>query len=431
MKPTLHCLQLFPAFAAGLMLFPMTSQAQDQGSPPAHQEVQREAPNPERIRAMLREMQELRRAGKVEEARGIAERLHALAKDNPQLAERIKNAMKQPERPNLERPSGPTQPQHQAIQPKAEGPQRPMAQPGPAEPRHQATQPKAEGPQRPMAQPGPAEPRHQAAQPKAEKPQRPMAQPGPAEPRHQVAQPKPEGRERSMARPNRQGGWGPRMAQRNTAGPQRPMARPNRQGGWGSRMVQPNMAGPQGPMGQPNLPNWQEMPMPQPNAAGPNQPMVMPNRQGGWGPWTAQPNTAGPQGPMARPNLPNWNPSVQAKPAVPADNAPAARIQHLRQAAEHLAAAGYPEHAAKARQEISRMEAEMKQSKPQAPAPTDKLVPREAPRRDPGPQQGKPETSRLPDASAAMLNEMRKLSKQIEQLNARMTKLETRGEPRP
>ena len=101
-------------------------------------------------------------------------------------------------------------------------------------------------------------------------------------------------------------------------------------------------------------------------------------------------------------------------------------MRHLRQAAEQLTAAGYPEYAAKARAEVSRMEGELKQAKPSAPPAINK----EAPRRESNPQQpqqAKPEIKQAPDANTAMLNEMRKLSKQIEQLNGRMQKLEARG----
>ncbi len=152
----------------------------------------------------------------------------------------------------------------------------------------------------------------------------------------------------------------------------------------------------------------------------------------------SQPNAARPQRSMARPNVPQAQakpsvkakPPVKTKPPVQAGDSQVGRIRHLRQAAEHLAAAGYAEHAAKARQEIGRMEAELKKAAPKAPPTIDKMVSRDAPRRDLGPQTSKPQTTRLPDANAAMLNEMRKLSKQIEQLNSRMNKLESRGEPK-
>jgi hypothetical protein len=206
----------------------------------------------------------------------------------------------------------------------------------------------------------------------------------------------------------RHGGWKSRMGQPNPDGPQRPMARPqefggpqgpqarmHRHGGWKSRMGQPN-------------PNGQQRPMARPNQDGPQRPM-------------AQPNTSEGQAP----------PSVQAKPPVQRDQPAVARIRHLRQAAEHLAAAGYAEHAAKARQEIGRMETEMKQSKPAAPPPTDQKKPRLAPRRDFNQEMGKPGTTRTPDANAAMLSEMRKLHKQIDELNARVKKFEAPGAPQP
>ena len=92
-----------------------------------------------------------------------------------------------------------------------------------------------------------------------------------------------------------------------------------------------------------------------------------------------------------------------------------------------MTAAGYPEYAAKARAEVSRMEAELKQAKPTTPPAMKKEAPPESPRRDYNPQQPKPEVKPAMDANTAMLNEMRKLSKQIEQLNGRMQKLEARG----
>ncbi len=168
-------------------------------------------------------------------------------------------------------------------------------------------------------------------------------------------------------------------------------------------------------------------------------------RAGGWGPQMAQPNVApgrnmmfqrllqgGQGGRLAQPQP--ARPNVAAD-AAQTDRSPVARIRHLRQAAEHLAAAGYPAYAAKASNEIRRLEAalkqpqvEMKQPQPAAPAPFDKAATRAAPRRDFNlQQQTKPAAGRAPDANAAMLNEMRKLSSQVQQLGARMQKLEARG----
>ena len=132
---------------------------------------------------------------------------------------------------------------------------------------------------------------------------------------------------------------------------------------------------------------------------------------------------------MSRPNAPQSQskPGAPTKPGAETDNSPVGKMRHLRQAAEQLTAAGYPEYAAKARAEVSRMEAELKQSKPATPPALKQEAPREAPRRDYAPQQPKPEVKPAPDANAAMLSEMRKLSKQIEQLNGRMQKLEARG----
>jgi hypothetical protein len=137
----------------------------------------------------------------------------------------------------------------------------------------------------------------------------------------------------------------------------------------------------------------------------------------------AQPNAAKPQCPKVRPDA---TPG-KAKPPVPADQSQVAKIRHLRQAAEHLAAAGFAAHAAKAREEIKRMEAELAESTVPAPAPTKKVKPRETPSRDNKPLNPQPETDRAPDASAALLGEMRKLNKQVQQLNGRIQKLEARA----
>ena len=238
-----------------------------------------------------------------------------------------------------------------------------------------------------------------------------------------------------MFQSHRHGSWGSRMEPSNAAGNQRHMGRKNmlgwqggamsrshRHGGWGPRMEPSNAAGNQRHMGRKNMLGWQ--------GGG----MFRSHRHGGWGPRMVQPNAAGPQRqmpqpkmaqpqrPMARPNLS----AGQAQPPVQADQSQVAKLRHLRQAAEHLAAAGFAEQATKAREESARMEKELNQRKAQAPA--DMSAPREAPRRDLNQDNKvKPEAGRVPDPNAAMLNEMRKLGKQIEQLNSRMQKLETRG----
>ena len=211
-------------------------------------------------------------------------------------------------------------------------------------------------------------------------------------------------------------------------------------------MGQPNAAAPQRPMAQPQQPggplapqmrqNWQDFLkslMDQHNATGPQRRMAQPKQLEAPQRPMAQPNQARPERPMARPNRPEGQtpPSVQAKPPVQADQPPVARIRALRQAVEHLSAAGYAEQAAKGRQEISRMEAELKQTKPAAPAPTEPRAPRAAPRRDLNPAMGNPQAPGTPDANAAMLNEMRNLHKQIEELSARVRKYEAPNAPRP
>ena len=200
------------------------------------------------------------------------------------------------------------------------------------------------------------------------------------------------------------------------------MVRPQMGRGWGPPMAQPNAAGPQQPMARPNIPG------------APANPMMARRTRGGWGPQMAQPNAAGPQQPMARPSAagperPAVRPNVrraQVMKALQPDPSQVARIRHLREAALHLAAAGYAEHAAKARSEIGRLETELKQSKAGTPAPADKAAPRERPRSKDKPDKTKPEAARAPDANAAMLIEMRKLHQQIAEINARMQKLEAR-----
>ncbi len=270
----------------------------------------------------------------------------------------------------------------------------------------------------------------------------------------QTAQSNFAGPQARMARNNNQGGqnrlqlqargrgaWGPQMARNNKqGGPNRMQFQARMRGGWGPQLQQPSFAGPQQRMARRN------------SQVGPLRMMLQARARRAWGPQLAQPNVAGPQQRqqfqqpqqrMVRPNaagqqLPQQQqqqqqqqkvrpnaPQAQVKPAVAVDNSPVSRIRHLRQAAEQLTAAGYPEYAAKARAEVSRLEAELKQSKPAAPA-----INKELPRRDlrsPAAQATQAEAGVAPDVNTVMLNEMRQLSKQIAQLNGRMQKLEARS----
>ncbi|MEI6676776.1 MAG: hypothetical protein WCO57_16520, partial [Verrucomicrobiota bacterium] len=426
MKARSPYLPLFPVLAAGMMLLPMTMQAQDAPRESAPGGAPQATANPEQIQAMVRELQELHRAGKREEARPLIQRLRTLAKENPQLAETLHNAMKPQEQPMAQqnptpapappqmRPHMPGGQEHPMGQPNMAGQQPPMAWP------HMQS-----GQDRPMVQP------HGFGGWGSGMGQSNM--PGPQQP--QARQQMSGGQCGPMIQSIRHGDWVSRMEQSNMAWKQRPMARKNmlgwqggqmfrshRQGGWGPRMEPSNATGNQRHMGRKNMLGWQ------------GGAMFRSHRHGGWGPRMVQPNAAGPQRQMIQPNTaqaqrPMVRPNLsagQAQPPVQADQSQAAKVRHLRQAAEHLAAAGFAEQATKAREESARMEKELNQRKAQAP--TNMPAPRETSRRDLNQDNNvKPEANRTPDPNAAMLNEMRKLGKQIQQLNSRMQKLETRG----
>ena len=233
----------------------------------------------------------------------------------------------------------------------------------------------------------------------------------------QFARPQQQmGRGNSQGGPNRmmfqarsRSAWGPQMGgNRNPGSQNRQMFQARMRGSWGPQMRHPQFARPQQQLGRGN------------SQGGQNRQMFQQRSRSAWGPQMAQPKAATPQQRTTRPNAPQ----AQTKPSPAAENSPLARIRHLRQAAEQLTAAGYPEYAAKAHAEVSRMEAELKLTKPTAPPAINKQAPR---REAVPPQQLKPEAPRATDVNAAMLNEMRKLSKQIEQLNGRMQKLETQN----
>jgi hypothetical protein len=171
------------------------------------------------------------------------------------------------------------------------------------------------------------------------------------------------------------------------------------------RMMRQNAPGsPQPPMMQPNRPN---MPMPQMQMkppAGPQCPL-------------ANPQANGPKPPVVRPRVE----AARQRGAAMGSTPEVAKIRHLKQAAEHLAAAGFTDHAAKAREEIGRMEAALKaapappkKDKPQVKAPHEPKVMRD---------QQKPNAP-TPDATARIVAELKKISKQMGELNARVRKLE-------
>lgn len=266
MKPKFHCFHLIPVLAAGMMISPLAAQSPERGvEPPC------EAPQPERIRATVRQIVELHKAGKHDEARAISQRLRGVAKENPQAAKQIYEAMRE---------------QRQQL-----GAQAP------------------EGPQRPQTR------------------QRPMEDRDPMKMR-----------------------------------------------------------------GKP--PEDRQSPMANPQAGGPKPPVVRPNVE------------AAKQG------------NVGAAKA-----GEIAKIRHLKQAVEHLAAAGFTDHAAKAREEVGRMEAALKAATPPPPAQMkEQRKPKEMK------DQVKPKTPERPDVNGRVVAELQKLSKQMAELSKRVRKLEAQDD---
>jgi hypothetical protein len=133
----------------------------------------------------------------------------------------------------------------------------------------------------------------------------------------------------------------------------------------------------------------------------------------------ANPQAAGAKPPVVRPN-------VEAAKQRNADAAKAgqiAKIRHLKQASEHLAAAGFTDHAAKAREEVGRMEAALKAATPPPPAQMkEQRKPKEM--KDPL----KPKTPERPAVNGRVVAELQKLSKQMAELSKRVRKLEAQGD---
>jgi DNA repair exonuclease SbcCD ATPase subunit len=83
----------------GFLLGPLKLAAQDidnrpaEPAPPRQREATKEAPEALRIQPMLREMEELLRAGKLDEVLERAARIRDVAKDNPRLMNLIERAM--------------------------------------------------------------------------------------------------------------------------------------------------------------------------------------------------------------------------------------------------------------------------------------------------------------------------------------------------
>jgi hypothetical protein len=167
------------------------------------------------------------------------------------------------------------------------------------------------------------------------------------------------------------------------------MQQPYLQHGRNSAMRQfMQMRGGARPMMGPNAAGQPQCPKMRPNASCPPQCPQM------------RPNAAGPKPQVIRPK-------VEAAKQANAATGDVAKIRHLRQAAEHLADAGLAEPAAKARAEADRMTAALK-AQPQAVKPQVK------------PTQAQPK----PDVNAAILGELKKMGRQMEEMNARVRKLE-------
>ena len=87
------------------------------------------------------------------------------------------------------------------------------------------------------------------------------------------------------------------------------------------------------------------------------------------------------------------------------------KIQHLREAAEHLKAAGYGEYAAKAREEIGRLEASMRSEKTEA-----------ARRKQASPR---------PSDGGPVMEELMKLRREMEELRGEVRRMKAQAGPKP
>ena len=392
MKLRFHCFHLLPVLAAGLMISPLCAQSPDRPAGPPPGDAPREAPQPERIKAAARQIVELHKAGKHEEAQAITQRLRQAAKDNPEAAKQIFDAMKelrqqqpgaktpdQP-RPEVKRPNAPDQPRPEVKRPNApDQPQPQMRRPNaPDQPQPQMRRPNAPGqPQCPLMQPNaPARPQCPLMQPNAaQMPPRPMA-------------------------------WSP-----NSSGvPQGPMAWPK------------TFQAPRPPLMRPNAADQPQRPMMRHRVMAGRDAMKMRGMapEGRPSPM-AGPQAKSPQPPVVRPRVE----AAKQRSAGAAKAGEIAKIRHLKQAAEHLAAAGLSDHAAMARQMISRMEAAVKSAPKPAPTGKPQKAEKQAPKAPH--EKAKPKTER-PDANAAMMGELKKLVKQMAELNGRVRKLEAQDD---
>lgn len=121
----------------------------------------------------------------------------------------------------------------------------------------------------------------------------------------------------------------------------------------------------------------------------------------------------------------------QAKPAeqpqkpVRENVANVAKARHLREAAKHLAAAGFPDQAAKAREGAERIAG---QSKPPGMVPQRDRIPAPGVAGHPNPwQRDMPQAKGQAPTVQPLHQELRKINQQLEQLSRRVNRLEEAG----
>jgi hypothetical protein len=112
------------------------------------------------------------------------------------------------------------------------------------------------------------------------------------------------------------------------------------------------------------------------------------------------------------------------------------KMQKLKQAADLLQSAGYPEHAAKARQEIERiaMEARREAEKAKDRAEAEKAKARAEAEKAKDRAEGDKEKARreaAEKADAGMREEMKKMRRELEELRAQLKKAKAEAEPKP
>jgi hypothetical protein len=98
MKITRSRLRVLSGLAAisGFAMLPLAAHAQGPDAPPPPPAADGEKPDFGKVRGMVREMMELRRAGKHDEANRMAERIKAETKHNPRVVEMLESRLKEP-----------------------------------------------------------------------------------------------------------------------------------------------------------------------------------------------------------------------------------------------------------------------------------------------------------------------------------------------